>query len=85
MPVRNVTDQFPPTLLVHGTKDTDVPYEQSLMMARQFKAHHVPYELVTVEGAEHGLAGASRQEIDAVYDTVVAFVRRFVEPVTGQP
>jgi len=79
MPVRNVTDQFPPTLLVHGTKDTDVPYEQSLMMARQLKAHRVPYELVTVEGAEHGLAGASRQEVDAAYDTVVAFVRRYAD------
>ena len=28
-PVRNVTAAYPPTLLIHGTKDTDVPYEQS--------------------------------------------------------
>jgi len=84
MPVRNVTERFPPTLLLHGTKDTDVPYEQSVMMAHQLKTHGVPHRLLTVEGAEHGLAGASRQEIDAAYGTVIAFVRRYVKPTTDQ-
>jgi acetyl esterase/lipase len=32
-PVRHVTADFPPTLLIHGTKDTDVPFEESTMMA----------------------------------------------------
>ena len=27
MPVKNVTSDYPPTSLIHGTKDTDVPYE----------------------------------------------------------
>jgi acetyl esterase/lipase len=30
-PIRNVSAQNPPTLLIHGTKDTDVPYEQSAL------------------------------------------------------
>ncbi|MBT4815826.1 MAG: alpha/beta hydrolase, partial [Lentisphaerae bacterium] len=36
MPVRNVSPGYPPALLVHGTDDTDVPYEQSVMMTEQF-------------------------------------------------
>ena len=36
-PLRHVTRDYPPTLLVHGTKDTDVPYGQSEAMAREFK------------------------------------------------
>src|SRR5262249_16868049 len=32
-PVRNVTPEFPPTLLIHGTEDTDVPYDLSAAMA----------------------------------------------------
>ena len=57
MPVRNVTADYPPTMLIHGTEDTDVPYEQSVMMAEQFKAHNVEHELVTIPGGEHGLGG----------------------------
>ena len=29
MPVKNVTREYPPTVLIHGTADTDVPLEQS--------------------------------------------------------
>ena len=35
MPVRNVTSEYPPTILIHGTHDTDVPYQQSLLLAEQ--------------------------------------------------
>src|SRR6185503_11227179 len=36
-PVRNVTSAYPPTLLVHGTEDTDVPYDLSAAMARELE------------------------------------------------
>lgn len=75
MPARNVTDRFPPTALVHGTKDTDVPYEQSALMAAEFKKHGVKHELITVEDAEHGLAGAPGERIAAAYEQAWDFVR----------
>ena len=31
MPVWNVTGEDPPTMLIRGTRDTDVPCEQSAM------------------------------------------------------
>jgi acetyl esterase/lipase len=76
MPVRNVTEQYPATLLIHGTKDTDVPYEQSVMMADQFKKFRVDHELITIDGAEHGLAGGDPGEIDKAYKKVFQFVHR---------
>lgn len=76
MPVKNVTRDYPPTLLIHGTDDTDVPYEQSVMMAKQFKQHNVVHELITVPNGEHGLGGGEPQVIEAAYEKAIAFVLR---------
>jgi len=73
-PVRNVTKAYPPTLLVHGTKDTDVPYEQSQMMAEELARRGVAHELVTVPGGSHGLAGAKPEVTDRVRESVLAFL-----------
>jgi acetyl esterase/lipase len=77
MPLRNVTGDYPPTLLIHGTADTDVPYEQSVLMQRQFQKFDVPHELVTVPDAGHGLAGGDAKRIDAAYAKVLPFVERY--------
>jgi acetyl esterase/lipase len=76
MPVKNVTKEYPPTLLIHGTKDTDVPYEQSAMMAAEFKKHGVEHRLLTIAGGEHGLGGGDPEEIDAAYRAALEFVNR---------
>ncbi len=65
-------------MLIHGTADTDVPYEQSTMMAAALAEHDVPHELVTVEGAEHGLAGADRATVEAAYADALAWLSRYL-------
>jgi acetyl esterase/lipase len=85
MPVKNVTEDYPPTLLIHGTDDTDVPYEQSVMMAAEFREHGVEHRLITVEHGEHGLAGADPAKVDAAWEEAIAFVlnRLLPEQVAG--
>ena len=78
MPVRNVTKDYPPTMLIHGTEDTDVPYQQSVMMAEQFKKHGVEHELVSVAGGEHGLSGADPKLVDDAYSRVSRFLQRYL-------
>ena len=53
-PERNVTRDYPPTLLLHGDRDTDVPYKLSVQMAEALKKHGVEHELITVKGGGHG-------------------------------
>jgi len=79
MPVRNVTSDYPPTLLIHGKADTDVPYEQSVMMAAELKRHGVEHQFVTIPGAEHGLGGGDPQLITAAYDRALEFVKLHME------
>jgi acetyl esterase/lipase len=73
-PIRNVTARYPPTLLVHGTKDMDVPYEQSRDMAAELARQHVEHELLTVPDAGHGLFGTKPARVAEIYEHVVAFV-----------
>ena len=53
-PIRNITKDYPPTLLLHGDKDTDVPFEQSVMMAAELERHAVEYEFIRMENMGHG-------------------------------
>jgi acetyl esterase/lipase len=78
-PVRNVSRDHPPTLLVHGTEDTDVPYELSEAMAREFARHKVPHELITVRGAGHGLSGGDRKLVQEAHEKALAFIREHLK------
>jgi acetyl esterase/lipase len=75
MPVHNVTADYPPTLLIHGQADTDVPHEQSEMMARELARHKVVHRFVSLPNAEHGLDGGDKAQIDAAYAEAFRFLR----------
>ena len=78
-PLRNVSAEYPPTLLIHGDQDTDVPYEQSELMDRELARHGVEHELLTVEKGGHGLAGVEPKIADQAYDRAVEFLRVHLE------
>jgi acetyl esterase/lipase len=78
-PVRNVAADYPPTLLIHGTEDTDVPYELSANMAKELARHKVAHELVTVKGGEHGLRGADKKLVDEANSKAAAFIREHLK------
>lgn len=52
-PINNISSDFPPTLLIHGDKDTDVPYEQSVKMVEKLKEYGVYNNLITVKNEGH--------------------------------
>jgi acetyl esterase/lipase len=77
-PVRNVTPDFPPTLLLHGDRDADVPYERSVEMAKALESAGVSHELVTLPGLGHVFDIEGRGVADPVvaraFDRAVAFL-----------
>ena len=74
MPVKNVTADYPPTVLIHGTEDTDVPHAQSTMMVEQFKKHGVEHRLFSIENGEHGLGGGDPKAIENAYEEALEFL-----------
>lgn len=53
-PANHVTQDDPPTLIIHGDEDSLVPLQQSQLMIDKLKAAGVPCELVIKPGAGHG-------------------------------
>jgi dipeptidyl aminopeptidase/acylaminoacyl peptidase len=44
-----------PILLLHATKDQNVPFEHSVLMVKALRKHNKPYEFIILKGAEHVL------------------------------
>jgi acetyl esterase/lipase len=81
-PVRNVSKDYPPALLLHGDNDTDVPYQQSVNMANELKRVGVEYDFLTMKGYGHGFDGKGMQDakVAAAFDQVMAFLQKHVGP-----
>jgi acetyl esterase/lipase len=74
-PARNVTPSHPPTLLLHGDQDTDVPLAQSLLMAEVLQRNSVTHEMLTIDGRGH-MFDHDAQDPAAVeaFDAVLSFL-----------
>ncbi|MBN1352183.1 alpha/beta hydrolase [candidate division KSB1 bacterium] len=76
-PVQNVTRSFPPTLLLHGDHDTDVPYQQSVQMAEALSRAGVENQLITIENGPHGFDGHFDDlQVQSAFAAIESFLRR---------
>lgn len=74
-PLTHASPQSPPVLIMHGTDDRTVPYSQSVLLKNKLDELGVPCELITFEGAGHGLRGADPAEIAQATQRALEFVR----------
>jgi len=90
-PARNVTKEYPPTMLLHGDRDSDVPFAQSAGMAQALAEAGVPHRLLRMEGYDHLFdvfpegwpSDTQPGELEdgtviAAYDEVIAFLDQYV-------
>ncbi len=79
-PARNVTRAFPPTLLLHGDKDTDVPFSQSEQMDRELAKAGVEHEFIRIAGGGHGFDGREADpQVQPAFEKVLAFLRSHLQ------
>ena len=69
-PINHVHRDLPPFLLVHGTGDPSVLYEQSVRMQTKLRAAGVPCDLITIDSGPHGMT--RWETIDPTYKEKVA-------------
>ena len=93
-PERLVGPRYPPTLLLHGDRDTDVPYEMSERMAAVLQRQGIEHQLRKMVGFNHlfdvfpdGLPpkgkpmGLQNQKVAAAFQAVLGFLSRYVDPI----
>jgi acetyl esterase/lipase len=62
-PINHVSEDDPPSLIIHGDKDFLVPIQQAEIIVEKLKAAKVPAELVVKPGAAHGWAGLDKDMV----------------------
>ena len=80
-PARNVTKEYPPTLLVHGTDDTDVPHGQSVQMDKELTRAGVEHQFISVPHAGHDIPDGDPKLVAAAYADALHFVERHIKAV----
>ena len=79
----NPTQGFPKTMLVHGSTDELVPFEESVTTLNQLRNAGVDVQLVTVPGVDHWLQFPGKREspveTEQAHEKVVNFIRAYLE------
>ena len=75
-PQFGVTENWPPTFIVHGSEDSQVPLAESKHLMERLKAVGVESELKVVEGQGHSFDYASDAErgFGGLFDRAAAFL-----------
>ena len=78
-PQRNVSPEYPPTMLIHGDADTDVPIEQAELMQRELARHGVTHEFVRRPEWDHAfIYRPNDPSVSDAIDQVMTFLATHV-------
>jgi acetyl esterase/lipase len=77
-PVLNVTSNFPPTMLLHGGADTDVPFAAAERMVAALEAEGIAYEFVTQASWNHVFdqEEAGSPAVQEAFERVIVFLEK---------
>ena len=78
-PLSNATLDYPPCIFVHGDQDTDVDYQQSVLMDTALENSGVDHQLITMPGAGHGFGGVPAADIQNYVAQVITFMDQYLK------
>ena len=80
-PIKNINDNFPPVLLIHGDKDTDVPFEQSILMDKELSLKNIDHQFIKMTGFDHAFdkfeGGFGNIKITNAFNEVIKFMNKY--------
>lgn len=78
-PIHNVSAAYPPTMLLHGKKDTDVPYDQSVLIQQELARYGITHEFISNPDWGHTfLYAPDDPSVDNAFTQIIAFLQQHV-------
>ncbi len=78
-PIEGVHKGMPPFLCIHGTKDDQVSYDQSIAMCDAMHKVGAACELITIEGGGHGMGGWQAPGMQHWKAEMIAWLRKTLQ------
>lgn len=75
-PINYVTKKTPPILIIHGTADIVVPFDQSLLLIEKLCQVNVKTEFHSLENVNHAFIGISDEQLQDVQNRITEFIKR---------
>ncbi|HTP36624.1 MAG TPA: alpha/beta hydrolase [Candidatus Acidoferrales bacterium] len=75
-PIHAINKTMPPFLCIHGTKDDQVPYDQSPAMCDAMHKVGAVCELITIEGGGHGMSGWRAPEMQHWKPEMISWLKK---------
>jgi alpha-L-fucosidase 2 len=75
-PIGGVHKGMPPFLCIHGTKDDQVSYDQSITMCEAMHKVDAACELITIEGGGHGMGGWRAADMQHWKPEMIAWLQK---------
>ncbi len=80
-PTKNIHSNFPAVLLIHGDKDTDVPFKQSGLMDEALGLKNIDHQFIKMTGFGHAFdkmeGGLDNAQIRNAFSEVVKFLDKY--------
>jgi acetyl esterase/lipase len=73
-PIKQVTKDSPPILLIHGAEDKVVPVDQSRLLAKKLKELRRPFSFLVIEGSGHDFEEIDKTNGRMTIAAVLAFL-----------
>lgn len=76
-PIKNIDANYPPTMLLHGDQDVDVPYEQSIIMSEALEKAGIDNTLHIIPNKPHVFdENMNDPLVIKAFDQVIAFLKK---------
>ena len=77
-PIENIDAGYPPVLLIHGDKDTDVPFSQSVDLDRALESKGIKHKFLPMKNYGHVFDafgdGLTNPDVANVFNEIIAFL-----------